>query len=320
MLIKPKFWQIKNHPFSVILSPLSILYNLIHKFLEFISNEIDIQIFTICIGNLSMGGSGKTPVVLALRKLLSKKYKKIYVLSRGYRGSNKKAKLVNKNDSIDLVGDEALLHRKYGDICIAKNRVEGAKLCRENKADLLILDDGLQTKHIKKNISFIVYDTLEQFGNKKVFPAGPLREDINYGFSKADAFIIIKNSDNNLDINFPKEKPIFIAKKKIKVPKLKTKNVMAFCGLGSPENFYNILEDYGLKILLKRTFEDHHFYKDNEILGMIEESKKKKLEIITTEKDYIKINKKFQRDINVAELNIIFESEKGIKEFITKTY
>ena len=95
---------------------------------------------------------------------------------------------------------------------------------------------------------------------------------------------------------------------------------MAFCGLGSPENFYSILESYGLKILIKRTFEDHHFYKDNEILEIIEESKKKKLEIITTEKDYIKINKKFQRNINMAKLNIIFESEKKIKEFITKRY
>ena len=153
MKMAPKFWYVKHHIFSILLSPVSLLYNIIHKIYYKLSSEIKISIPTICVGNLVIGGAGKTPVVIELRKLLSKNYNSIFVLLRGYRRTSSKEKIVDINDEPEAVGDEAILHKKYGQVCVAKDRKEGANLCIQNKADLLILDDGFQSKHIKKDIS-----------------------------------------------------------------------------------------------------------------------------------------------------------------------
>ena len=316
MKMAPKFWYVKHHIFSILLSPVSLFYNIIHKLYYKLSNEIKISIPTICVGNLVIGGAGKTPVVIELRKLLSKNYNSIFVLLRGYRRSSSKAKIVDVNDEPEAVGDEAILHKKYGQVCVAKDRKEGANLCIQNKADLLILDDGFQSKHIKKDISLIVCDTLNQFGNTKIFPAGPLRESIDFGLSRADALILINNSKNNFELKFPIGLPIYNAKKRIIIPKLKTKNIIAFCALGSPENFYNSLIENGLIIKHKKTFPDHHFYSDKEINQIINLAEKNNLEIVTTEKDITKIGRKFKKKIKTTKLEIIFKSKQSLKNFL----
>jgi tetraacyldisaccharide 4'-kinase len=316
MIKTPKFWYIKNHIFSIFLSPLSLFYNLVHKIYYRLCSEKKISIPTICVGNLVVGGTGKTPVVIELRKLLSGNYNNIFVLLRGYRRSSSKAKIVDINDEPRIVGDEAVLHKNYGQVCVAKDRQKGANLCIQSKADLLILDDGFQSKHIKKDISLIVCDTLNQFGNAKIFPAGPLRESIKSGLSRADALILIKNSKNNLELKFPNDLPVFNAKKKITIPKLNTKNILAFCALGSPENFYNSLTEIGLIIKQKKSFPDHHFYSDNEIIQIINLAEKDSLDIITTEKDIIKINRKFRKKIKFTKLEIIFKSKQSLKYFL----
>ena len=117
----PKFWYVKHHIFSILLSPISLFYNIIHKIYYKLSSEKKISIPTICVGNLVIGGAGKTPVVIELRKLLSKNYNSIFVLLRGYRRSSSKAKIVDINDEPEAVGDEAILHKKYGQVCVAKD-------------------------------------------------------------------------------------------------------------------------------------------------------------------------------------------------------
>ena len=129
--------------------------------------EITIKTPTICIGNLSVGGSGKTSVTIAVRKLLSKNYKNIFVLSRGYKSLNRKPKIVSNHDTAKEVGDEACVHKMYGKICIARNRKEGALLCEKLMSDLIILDDGFQSKNIKKDISIVVFESDRMFGNEK---------------------------------------------------------------------------------------------------------------------------------------------------------
>ena len=315
----PNFWYKKKSILSNTLLPISVLYNFFSLILQSTKKEVKIKIPTICVGNLTIGGSGKTPVVIALNKILSKKYKRIHTLLRGYKGKINFPKIVEENDDAKLVGDEALIHRMNNYTCIAKNKIDGAKLCLKNKADLIILDDGLQSTHIFKNLSFIVTDSLFMFGNRKLFPSGPLRESIKTGFSKANALIIIKNSLKEKIINIPKNIPIFFAQKLIKLPKLKSKNIYAFCGLGIHEKFYNSLEKNGLNIEEKENFKDHHFFKDNEILKIIRISKKKKLEILTTRKDYVKINPNLKKHIKVVDLEIKFDSEKKIFNFIQKS-
>ncbi|MDC3091041.1 tetraacyldisaccharide 4'-kinase [Rickettsiales bacterium] len=320
MIKPPKFWYKKNNIISILLGPLSLSYNLIHRIYYRLCREIKVSVPTICIGNLVIGGVGKTPVVIAIRELLSKNYKNIFVLLRGYRRYSSNVRIVNKDDEPKDVGDEAILHKNYGQVCVAFDRKEGANLCIENKADLLILDDGFQTKHIKKDISLIVCDTLNKFGNEKIFPAGPLRESIQFGLSRADAMILINNSNNTLKLNPSFDLPIFHAKKKIAIPNLKTKNIFAFCAIGSPENFYHSLSENGLNIKQKESFPDHYFYNDSDIEKIINLAERSNLEIITTEKDITKIKKIYRKKIKIAKLQIIFSSKKTLKKFLEKKF
>ena len=191
MIKTPNFWFKKNHILSTILTPLAYIYYHGHLLKRCFEKEITIKTPTICIGNLSVGGSGKTSVVISIRKLLSKNYKNIFVLSRGYKSLNKKPKIVSNHDTPREVGDEACVHKIYGKICIARNRKEGAILCEKLMSDLIILDDGFQSKNIKKDISIIVFESDRMFGNEKLLPAGPLREKIVDGLIRADAVICI---------------------------------------------------------------------------------------------------------------------------------
>lgn len=312
----PYFWQKKFNIFDIILIPISIIYILLCLLNRMLKKEKKIKIPVICIGNLVIGGAGKTPTVSAISKLLLNDFEFIHILLRGYKGKNKNAKLIDSNDNVKNVGDEALIHFENNPVCISRNRYLGAKLCQKNGADLIILDDGFQSKHVFKNLSFIVLDNNYQFGNRKVFPAGPLREPLNFGLKRADALIVIKNS-KNLDFDLSLSKlPIFFAKKKIILPKLKTQNVLAFCGIGNPENFFSSLVENKINIRQKLIFSDHHFYSDNQIKSIIKKGNKKKLQIVTTKKDFIKINKKFHSKIKMVDMHIQFKEKYKLREFI----
>ena len=154
MINTPKFWKEKNL-ISFFLSPLSIIYFIGFKVYEFFSKEIDIGVPVICVGNLVAGGSGKTPITIELRKYLSKKYSKIFVLTRGYKGKLKGPIIVSKNSNYLDVSDEAIIHAQNGLTCMSKNKKLGAELCKKNGANLILMDDGLQSKDIKKKLQDI---------------------------------------------------------------------------------------------------------------------------------------------------------------------
>ncbi|MAI85143.1 MAG: tetraacyldisaccharide 4'-kinase [Rickettsiales bacterium] len=313
---KPKFWKKRSNIFDVILKPLSIIYILLSLLNTAFKKEKRMKVPVLCVGNLIMGGAGKTPTVIAISDLLVKNFNLIHILMRGYKGKNSKAKLVDENDNIASVGDEALIHFENNQVCISRNRYIGAELCQKNGADLIILDDGFQSKHIVKNLSFVVVDNYFQFGNKKVFPAGPLREPLFLGFKRADAVILIKNIEDKIfDLSFSKL-PIFFAKKVIILPKLKKKNALAFCGIGNPENFFQSLKDYKVNVKHKLIFPDHHMYEEKEIKNIIKSAEKSDLQILTTKKDFIKIHKKYHSKIKMVDMYIKFEKEEKLKQFI----
>ena len=312
ILRAPKFWKKKSY-LSFIFLFFSFIYIFIYRIYLLINKEHEIGIPVICVGNAIIGGSGKTPTVIKLREILKKKYKNIFVLTKGYRGNNKGPLLVNLKSNFRSVGDESLIHAIHGKTCVSKNRVKGAYFCKKYKSDLIIMDDGLQSKNIKKNLRFLVIDYDYGFGNNKVFPAGPLREPSKDSIEKAHAVIIIgKKRKKKFIIN----KPIFYANKRIYVKKNLKENIFAFSGLGNNENFFNaVKEKFNLKNF--KSFPDHHVYKKSEIEQIISISQKKNLSILCTLKDYLKIPKEYKDQINFADLEIKFEKEKELFNFVT---
>ena len=308
----PKFWKKKNL-LILILLPFSKIYYLFFLINNYLKKEIKFKTPIICVGNVVIGGAGKTPIVIKLREYLKTNFSKIFVLSRGYGGRLKGPLIIKRNMNFLDVGDECLIHSIHGDTCIAKNKVSGARFCESQNANLIILDDGLQSKNVKKDFSILVIDSEYGFGNKLIFPAGPLREPLRNAINRSDA-IIVFGDKKILKNDLPPDK-IFFADRVLKIGKFKNKRVIAFCGLGNNDNFFYNLRKNSIKIIETVNFPDHHKYSYDEIKKIVNLAKLKKLHIVCTKKDFMKLPKIFQP----IDLDIKIHKNEKLKELIIKS-
>ena len=259
------------------LLPLGWLYSYATKLrISKPSPHIDIPV--ICIGNITAGGTGKTPTAISIAKLLQEKNFNPYFISRGYGGKLNSTIVDNNLHTATEVGDEPLLLSKQAKVSINPNRFEGAKLAKQDGADILIMDDGFQNPTLYKDLSFLVFDGGTGIGNGRPLPAGPLREDFIKGLKRAQAIIIIGEDKTNLSrCNFGM--PIFYGK----IQPLKSTNshsdIIAFAGIGRPEKFYHSLQELDFNIIQTIDFPDHHQYKISELQNIINLAKQKKAEI-----------------------------------------
>ncbi len=172
------------------------------------------------------------------------------------------------------------------------------------------MDDGLQSNDIKKNVRIVVIDSSYEFGNKKLLPAGPLRQTIKSSFHENDFAILLGNYKKEF-VSELKYKKVFFGKKTIRI-NCKNKKLFAFSGLGNNSNFFKCIRDNNYNLIKTKEFKDHHIYKDNEIQSLLDEAKKLGLQLVCTEKDYVKINKKLQKNIYPVNLKIELENERKI--------
>ncbi len=312
----PRFWEEKNSFLSIFLLPISYIYYFTYLVYCKIKKEKIISIPVICIGNAVVGGSGKTPITIKVRNLLSKNFKNIFVLTRGYQGQNKGPLVVSKLNNHREIGDEGIIHSYHGLTCISRDRVKGAKECQKQNADIILMDDGYQSKNVKKNLSILVVDSTYLFGNERIFPSGPLREPINSAIEKADCVVMIGDSFNKVHLKKMLQKKIFYAEKKLITKKLKNKNIFAFCGLGNNMNFLFLLKILGLNVREFKEFPDHYSFKNSDLKIIIECAKQNNLEIVCTRKDFVKIPENLRKFFNVADLEIVFKQEKKFLDFL----
>lgn len=308
-------WKTKNL-LSYFLKPFSYVYYIIFKLYNICNFEKYCCVPVVCVGNITVGGAGKTPTVIETRKLLSKNFKDIFVLTRGYKGHQKGPLIVNKKSLFDEVGDESLLHFQYGPTCVAKNKFEGAKHCRNLGSKLIIMDDGLQSVDIRKDFRILVIDEIYGFGNGNLFPSGPLREPIDSCIEKSDVVLILGMKKKLRKFKKIPEEKIFFGQKIIETNKLKKKKLYAFSALGNNQNFYNSLKENKLKIIKYKTFPDHYIFKKKDIIKIIKEANENKLSIVCTKKDYVKIPDEFKNYIIPIQLNLRIEQVKKFKKKI----
>ena len=294
MLYQPKFWKTKNI-FSSIFLPLSFIFRFLNL-IKRIKKPKDLDIPIICVGNLTIGGAGKTPSVLSLTKILNKDNKKIAVILKGYGGTFNGPTMVNKNHSTNEVGDEAKIHSRYNDTWVSRDRYSAAKkIFDKRKYDFIFLDDGLQNNSLKYDFKICVIDSFEGFGNKRVFPSGPLREELKFGINKIDYAIIVGSKNNNLEnlihsLN-PKLKFIYgnFLKQKKQIILPKSKNIIAFAGIGFPNKFFKFLETVNIKVIKTIVFADHYNYSNLDINKLFKLANDKDAILLTTSKDFIKL-------------------------------
>ncbi len=306
---KPKFWDLKkNSIISLLLLPLSFPFVISNFFLKFKKKKKNDLIKTICIGNIYLGGTGKTPTTLKIFEIL-KELK--FTVSTG--------KKINISQH-----DENIILDKKTNLIIGKNRKEILDKAIELKKDIIVFDDGLQDKHLSYDIEFVCFDAKNFIGNGNLIPSGPLREKVE-SLKKYDG-VFIKNDNENLNdqINLIKKinPKIEIFETYLKINNLENFNMndnyLIFSGIGNPQNFRDILKKNKFKIKKEIIFPDHHQYNENEINDIVNYSKKNNTKIITTEKDHVKISKIDSSNINFVEVKLKIKDEERLKIFINK--
>lgn len=327
----PNFWY--NNKTSVLskikiwgLTPLSILYGIGHFTRYYSSSSYKSALPVICVGNATAGGSGKTPVAIALYALLKTEQpnKKTVFLTRGYGGRLSGPVLVDpKQHTSEDVGDEALLLAKHGPVIVSANRKLGAQCAEQNGYGLILMDDGLQNPGLKKDLKLLVIDGETGFGNRKLLPAGPLREPLNEAFTKTDAFIIIGNDNRKIKETLPNGKPVFSAH--IDIAKnakyKKTKPYIAFTGIGQPEKFETTLHNASIKLLKFHSFPDHYKFHPDELETLHLEAKANKARLITTEKDAMRLPPEFKSTapLDILPIELHWKAPAKLKTLLKQT-
>ncbi|MDR3325891.1 MAG: tetraacyldisaccharide 4'-kinase [Rhodospirillaceae bacterium] len=303
----PEFWMKKDGLLTLILAPLGWMWATFGICRTALTLPFNATIPIICIGNVMLGGTGKTPIALSI----ANKLYGVHFLSRGYGGSKHGPILVDpKRHDYSLVGDEPLILTSIAPCWVSKNRIDGAKCAVEKGATCLILDDGFQNSSLKKDVSFLVVDGHVGFGNFRCIPAGPLREPVSLALARANAVIIL-GEDRNSIADLIIDKPVLRAKlePEDEAKILINKTVVAFAGIGRPKKFFQTLETLGAKIAKTFNFPDHHPYKISEIDKLIDFAKIHDAILVTTTKDIVRIPF-HQRDvISVLRVKVIWEDE-----------
>lgn len=316
----PKFWYKKTF-IAYLLLPLSAIYFLLSILRKLTRKPIKLARNTIIIGNATVGGGGKTPITLYLANLLEQQGHKICILTKGYKGKEKGPYLVQKNDLALNVGDEALLFSKEFSCLLAKKRKSAAKKIQELSPDILLLDDGYQDPNITSNCYILIIDNNFLFGNQLIFPAGPLREGVSKALKKADLVIVIKQNEheelNKKLIPLLKSKPIFIASPRSEKEKENT-SYIAFSGLALNSKFFNMLKQNGYKISKTIEYPDHYLYKKIDIEKLILKAQQENLQLITTEKDIVKIPQEFHHKIRVYPYKLLINEPELLNNEISK--
>lgn len=279
MINKPKFWDKKIGLVSIFLLPVSLIFIFLIFLKKKLSKLRSFKIPVICVGNIYIGGTGKTPIAIFLAKELSKYGKKTALLRKYYK---------NHIDEYNLIKS------RISDLITCEDRVIGLEKAQNLNYDVAILDDGFQDYKINKNLSIICFNQNQLIGNGLVLPSGPLRENLS---SLKNADIVIINGDEDkrfedkiLKIN-SKIEFFYSSYKPLNIEKIKNKRLYAIAAIGNPENFFKLLEKHNLNIEKKLIYPDHYNFSKKQIIKIINEAKKNNCQVIMTEKDYFKINK-----------------------------
>jgi len=282
------FWK-KKGLLNYLCLPLSCLYLIgFHiKFLFASPKKVNAKV--ICIGNITVGGAGKTPFCIALAKSLIKKGKKVAFISRGYKGSLsscKKAVRINKKHSYFEVGDEPLLLTEIAPTYICKNRYKAAKLAVKDGADTIIMDDGLQNFTLQQDEKILIIDSNYGLGNNLTLPAGPLRESLCHALNRVTNIYVLGDRVPNC---LKKYKPILCKYVVEDAKSYKGQEYVTMCGIANPDKFHATLKSLKVKTFKNFNFPDHFQYTSKDLAVVITEATKNKCKILTTTKDFLKI-------------------------------
>ncbi|MBH91142.1 MAG: tetraacyldisaccharide 4'-kinase [Candidatus Marinimicrobia bacterium] len=305
-ILKPKFWDKNNIGiFAIILLPITIIYQAILGLKKVISKEKKFSIPVVCIGNIYIGGTGKTPLSVKIYEILKELKMNPVIVKKEYKSQK----------------DEVLLIKKYCSLIESDRRDLGILKAVNDKYDVVILDDGFQDYSIKKNINIICFNQKQKVGNGLTIPSGPLRENLK-SLENCDLVICNGEKDLNFETKLKKYKSNlkffyykFISKN---LSQYKNKKLIAFSGIGNPNNFFDFLKENRLNLVKEISYPDHYDYSKKDLEYLIELKRRFAAKLITTEKDYMRINSDYQQNFDFIPIQIDFESSEYLINTLRK--
>ncbi len=299
-IIKPLYLNDKNL-ISLLLTPFTI-FTILTNFCKNLLIKKKYKIKTICVGNIYVGGTGKTSLCIKINKILKKKFKTVFI----------------KKKYLDQF-DERKMLQSHGKLISDENRNISLDKAEAKKFNLAILDDGLQDKRIDYDISIACFNSTYGIGNGFLIPAGPLRERLEILKKYSAIFLVGKKKNKKLLQILKKfnDKIFYCNYVPINLKNFnRNKSYLYFCGIGNPEEFENTLNKYKFKISKKFIFPDHHKYTNEDLKKIQKNALKKKLEIITTEKDYKRLTKNNKKNIKYLKVELKIENFKKFSNFL----
>ena len=282
------FWK-KKSALTYLLLPFSYLYLIAFHIKFLFASPKKVKAKVICVGNVTVGGAGKTPFCIALAKSLIKKGKKVAFISRGYRGSlssRKKAIRVTKKHSYLEVGDEPLLLSEIAPTYICPDRFKAAKLAIADGANTIIMDDGLQNHSLEQDEKILIIDSNYGLGNNLPLPAGPLRETIGHALNRVTNVYVLGDKIPQI---LKKYKPLHCKYVVDNAKSYKGKKYVTMCGIANPNKFQTTVKSLNIKVPKSFCFPDHFKYSPKTLAEVIDSAIANKCKILTTTKDFVKI-------------------------------
>jgi tetraacyldisaccharide 4'-kinase len=308
MRAAPNFWTEPPGILANLLLPIAAAWDSAARLRHVLSRPYRAPVPVICIGNLVAGGAGKTPVALAVNSLLTAEGLDAHIVTRGYGGRLAGPVQVNRayHDAA-AVGDEALLLAARSACWVARDRAAGVRAAVAAGADIVLLDDGFQNPTVAKTLSLLVVDAQYGFGNRRVIPAGPLREDLHRGLARADSLVLLgcEAEAALLERRETGALPVIPA---VLAPvageRLVGSRLLAFAGIGRPEKFFATLRGVGAVLVDTRSFPDHYPYQAAHIERLRHEADRAQARLVTTAKDIVRVPPANRNGIEVLEVEI----------------
>jgi tetraacyldisaccharide 4'-kinase len=315
----PDFWtrtDLVSRLVGALLTPVGWLYGATVAYRASHSHPYQAACKVLCVGNLTAGGTGKTPIAMAIAKALIARGAKPVFLTRGYGGKVRGPAFVTADDRATHVGDEPLLLATVAPVIVSADRAAGAKLAEENGFDVIVMDDGLQNFSLAKDLSVVVVDAGDGFGNNRILPAGPLREPVAQGLRRTQAVIL--NGEGPVP-NLRKFAGPVLRTKPVQVgPPLRGRRVVAFAGIGRPSKFFEALRVQGADVVEERAYGDHHVYTQAEMARMKARARAEDAALVTTEKDYVRLTPAERDGIVPLPVEAVFEDSASLNALLDR--
>ena len=314
----PDFWSHRGF-FALLLWPLSLIWRLGHSLRWYRASQYQASLPVICVGNLSIGGTGKTPTVLRLAGLLAEMGYQPVILSRGYGGAEKGPILVNpEQHSAADIGDEPLMMAASLPVVVSRRRDIGARYIEHHRlGDIILMDDGLQNPDLFQDIVLGVFDGEVGIGNNLILPAGPMREPFKQGVKKLDIALVNGTDETGLSAKIGAAgSSDLLCISAVLNPSLDMTaepdtSYIAFAGIGRPSRFFKSLQHAGFELVQSISFADHHPYANTDLIRLQEAANQSGAQLITTMKDWVRLPPEWRAEIKSFVVSMDFGEDEA---------